>query len=202
MAIYECFESFEAFEEYLSLGQDDVPDSVRLLLSEYNKYTLDRAWYYYPSELPEEALATEIRNGHIDRNLAFPLEDVYTDGQPAGQVGQEIYGSGAALTFCARAYHRTDNMPFLLFCEYPLSELEETEENSLTLEVRGVDGFDCKMRLIPRESKTLPSINLYQEDQTIKPRRLLRGKVTEGGHCEFTVPANRRLFLRWDRQER
>jgi hypothetical protein len=197
MAMYECFESFAAFEEYLSLGQDDVPDSVRLLLTEYYKYTLTRAWYFYPKELPEEALATEIRNGHIDPKLAFPLEDLYADGQPAGQVGQEIYGSGAAFTFVTRAYHRTDKMPFLLYCEYPLSELEETEERSLTLEVRGADGFDCKMRLIPMDRKPLPSVSLFQETQTVKPNRQLRGRVTEEGHCEFVVPANQRLLLKW-----
>jgi hypothetical protein len=198
MAIYECFESFAAFEEYLSLGQDEVPDSVRLLLCEYNKYTLTRAWYFYPSELPKEALATEIRNGHIDRNLAFPLEDMYADGQPAGQVGQELYGSGAAFTFVSRAYHRTDTMPFLLYCEYPLSELEEAEKNSLTLEVRGADGFDCKIRLIPPGRAPLPSVNLYREDQTVNPNQLLRGHVTDEGHAEFTVPANQRLLLTWD----
>lgn len=197
MAIYECFESFAAFEEYLSLGQDDLPDSVRLLLTEYYKYTLTRAWYFYPSNLPEEILAKEIRNGHIDRNLAFPLEDLYADGQPAGQVGQELYGCGAAFTLTTRAYHRTDDTPFLLFCEYPLSELEETEKGKITLQVRGAQGFTCKARLIPLGRKTLPSVSLYLEDQTEKPNQLLRGRLTEEGHCEFTVPANQRLLLTW-----
>jgi hypothetical protein len=201
MAIYECFESFAAFEEYLSLGQDDVPDSARLLLTEFYKYTLTRAWYFYPKELPKEVLATEIRNGHIDRKLAFPLEDLYADGQPAGQVGQELYGAGAAFTFVTRAYHRMDKMPFLLYCEYPLSEMEETEERSLTLEVCGADGFDCKMRLIPLQpNQTLPSVNLFLQDQTIAPNRLLQGKVTEDGHCEFVVPANQSLLLKWEQE--
>lgn len=50
-----------------------------------------------PDALPDDALAKDdIRNGHIDRKLSFPLEDLYGDGQPAGQVGQEIYGCGSA----------------------------------------------------------------------------------------------------------
>ena len=44
-----------------------------------------------------------IRNGHIDRKLSFPVEDLYVDGQQAGQVGQEIYGAGAAFVFASRS---------------------------------------------------------------------------------------------------
>jgi hypothetical protein len=93
MAAYECFESFAAFEEYLEVGGSDIPPAVKLLLCEYRRFTPDRAWFFYPDALPESAVAREnIRNGHIDRNLSFPLEDIYGDGQLAGQVGQEIYG--------------------------------------------------------------------------------------------------------------
>jgi hypothetical protein len=63
--------------------------------------------------------------------------------------------------------------------------------------VRGADGFDCKMRLIPMDRKPLPSVSLFQETQTVKPNRQLRGRVTEEGHCEFVVPANQRLLLKW-----
>ena len=111
--------SLAGFHEYLSLAGDDIAPSLRLLLTEYIKYTLDRAWFYYPAHLPKEALATEIRNGHIDRHLAIPLEDLYADGQPAGQVGQEVYGSGAAFALTTRAFHRLPDAPFLLYSEYP-----------------------------------------------------------------------------------
>lgn len=38
-----------------------------MLISEYCKYALYRAWFYYPDALPEALLADEQRNGHIDR---------------------------------------------------------------------------------------------------------------------------------------
>src|SRR3546814_19172670 len=62
--------------------------------------------------LPAEILAKEdVRNGHIDRTLSFPLEDLDVDGQPGGQVGQEIYGAGAAFVFETPSFHEVSR-PF------------------------------------------------------------------------------------------
>jgi hypothetical protein len=202
LAMYECFESFAAFHEYLSQGQEDLPDSVRLLVTEFLKYTLTRAWYFYPGHLPKETLASEIRNGHIDRNLAFPLEDLYADGQPAGQVGQEIYGCGAVFTFVTRSYNRFENAPFLFYCEYPISDVQDKEERRITLEVRGVEGMTCKARLVPtgqgKRGKILPALTLAMQEQEGSPEKALEGQVTEEGHCEFVIPASRRVSIRWE----
>jgi hypothetical protein len=54
MAMYECFESFVGFDEYLAQAGPGLDVSVRLLVSEYCKYGLDRAWFYYPDALPKE----------------------------------------------------------------------------------------------------------------------------------------------------
>src|SRR5579883_2573125 len=70
MAMYECFESYAAFHEYLAVANDEIPDSVRLLLTEYCKYTLSRAWFYYPMELPEQDISADVRNGYINRSLS------------------------------------------------------------------------------------------------------------------------------------
>ncbi len=192
MALYECFESYGAFHEYLTLGGQDLPDSVRLLLTECGRYALSRAWYYYPKELPPEALATDVRNGHIDRMLAFPLEDLYADGQPAGQVGQEIYGCGAAFAFTTRAYHRLKRAPFLLFCEYPVYDLEETDSACISFAVRGAAGFSCRARLLPAGRRNLPAVSMR-----IGTGRAVAVKMTEEGHGEFHVPVGERVELRW-----
>ncbi|QNN65274.1 hypothetical protein H9L12_01090 [Sphingomonas rhizophila] len=52
MAIYECFDSFAAMKHMLADGDATLSDSARMLASEYCKYALDRAWYYYPDALP------------------------------------------------------------------------------------------------------------------------------------------------------
>lgn len=198
MAIYECFESFCAFHEYLTQGQDDLLDSVRLLTTEYLKYTLTRAWYYYPKELPKEALATEVRNSYIDPKLAFPLEDVYPDGQPAGQVGQEIYGCGAAFALTTRSYLKVRNAPFLFFCEYPVADIQDTEEGRASVEVRGVEGMTCKARLIPSRRRELPAVSVHVEGGVSQADELLETHLTEEGHCEFLIPAGRRISICWE----
>ena len=197
MALYECFESFAAFHEYLDRGGEDLSLSVRLLLTEYCKYTPSRAWYYYPKELPDDALATEIRNGHIDRSLTFPLEDLYGDGQPAGQVGQEIYGCGAAFAFTTRSYHRLKHAPFVLFCEYPVYELKEPDEPCVSFRVRGAEGFSGRARLIPRGRKPLPPVSVRHEGRPDAP---LPGRETAEGHWEFDAPAGGRIEIHWDRR--
>lgn len=191
MALYECFESYCSFHEYLAWGNEVLPDSVRLLLTEYIKYTLSRAWYYYPKELPADILATEVRNGHIARTLALPLEDLYADGQPAGQVGQEIYGSGAAFAFTTRSFHRLGNAPFLLFCEYPIFDLEQTEEPCVSFRVRGLAALACRARLIPTDRKHLPDIQIHNAKGSVSSRK------TEEGHREFTVSGGDEVEIRW-----
>jgi hypothetical protein len=202
MAIYECFESYCAFHEYLTQGQEDLPDSVRLLVTEYLKYTLTRAWYYYPKELPEDVLSKEVRNAHIDRKLAFPLEDLYPDGQPAGQVGQEIYGCGAAFSLVKRSYHRPRNAPFLVYCEYPLSDVQDREEQRVMLEIRGVMGTRCRVRLIPDSraggrNTALPPVTIHAQGHEASPDEEVEGQLTPEGHCEYFVPAGRRLTISW-----
>ncbi len=150
MAIYECFETFAAFEEYLELAGDDIEPSVKLLIAEYRRYALDRGWFAYPDALPPSAIAKDdIRNGHIDRNLSFPLEDLYGDGQPCGQVGQEIYGCGAAFVFASLAFHRPRGAPVTLFCDRRLSTIR-VEGRSMILHPDTPDGFVTGLSLIAK----------------------------------------------------
>jgi len=149
MAIYECFESFAALHDYLEIAGADIEPSLQLLISEYNRYGLDRAWFYYPDVLPSEILSDTVRNGQLDANLSFPLEDLYGDGQPCGQVGQEIYGCGAAFIYASRAFHRSKAVPFDLFCDRRMERVTEAER-CLTLVVDGPAGCAARFVLRPR----------------------------------------------------
>lgn len=159
MALYECFESFDAFEELLARGGEALPESIRLLLTEYRRFALHRAWFYFPDALPAEILPPEeeVRNAHIDPKLSFPLEDLYGDGQAPGQVGQEIYGCGAPFTFATRAFHDVPGAPFRLFAEYPVRNLVR-DGSRLSFEVDGAKGYGCEARLIPKGRKPLPAV--------------------------------------------
>lgn len=192
MAAYECFDSYAAFERFLDYGGPDVVPSVKLLVGEFCRYALDRAWFYYPDALPKEALATDNRNGHIDPKLSFPLEDLYPDGQRAGQVGQEIYGSGAAMVFATRAFHRIEGAPFLLHCDSFIRAIHRLDSHTVNLKVDGHEITDVRFALLPTGR---PTKDLKPKLWTAS-RRPIELKAIEG-RIEAWVPANVALLLTW-----
>jgi len=163
-----------------------------MLLSEYCKYALDRGWFYYPDVLPPEVLATEIRNGHIDRKLSFPLEDLYVGGDPAGQVGQEIYGAGAAFVFASRAFHRVEGAPFQFFCDHFPVNSERTSPTSLNFELNGGDGCVAGLSVVRLPRRTLPKVVVSTAaGERVRAHHASKDKV------DFHVPANGRVLLHW-----
>lgn len=185
MAQFECHESYEAFCEALTLGGGDLPESMRLLLTDYCKHALNRAWYYYPRFLPKDGLAKEIRNGKIDPKLHFPLEDLYPAGEAAGQVGQEIYGTGAAFAFLTNAFHHFGEAPFLLFCEYPIRRLL-IEGNTARFEITGSSTRTCRLELLSNGSrKATATLEIDGE-----PRPIETG-------CPIEVPGYTKVVLSW-----
>ncbi len=196
MAIYEEQEVFAAFHEYLSLAGEELLPSLQLLLTEYCRHELSRAWRYYPSELPARVLSPEVRNGFVDRDLAVPLEDIWLGWQRAGQVGQQVYGAGAAFAFVARSYHQVEGAPFLVFCDYPLHELQ-AEPHRLTLSTRGDARLTCSLRLIPIAGEALPEQATLTVKAPDQAQQRVEGQRTEEGHLAFTLPGGSRVTLRW-----
>ena len=191
MAAYECFEAFAAFDEYLRIGYDDIPPAAKLLLCEYRRYALDFTWYFYPDALPEEAVAKDnVRNGYNDRKLSFPLEDLYGDGQPAGQVGQEIYGAGGAFIFAARAFNECDDAPFRLFCDYP-TEVHRDDAGRLIVRLQGPVGHAGRFRLIAKGRKALPIIHLTLAETDI----VVAARETARDFRDYEVPADAGLCI-------
>ena len=192
MALYECFDSYAAFERYLDFDGPDLIASAKMLIIEYCRYALDRTWSYYPDALPKAALATEQRNGHIDRKLNLPLEDLYPDGQPAGQVGQEIYGGGAAMVFATRAFHPIDDAPFLLHCDHFVRSRVRIERRALAFSLDGMAGECAALHLLKRGRRALPEFRLLGRDGAeIRPVEMGSGRVV------YAPPANGPLILSW-----
>jgi hypothetical protein len=194
MAIYECFDAFTAFERYMKDSGPDLEPAARMLISEYCKYALDRAWFYYPDALPEDILAKDVRNGHIDRKLSFPLEDLYADGQPAGQVGQEIYGCGAAMVFASRSFHNVSGAPFRLFCDHFLLASEPTSDQSLSFQLGGGDSCEAGLSIVCLPRHTLPKLRVETAsgDQ-------IRPYANSVERVDFRLPANGRVMIHWDK---
>lgn len=194
MAIYECFDSFAAFERYLDESGPDLEPAARMLVAEYCKYALDRAWYYYPDALPPEVLSPKQRetNGHINPKLCFPLEDLYPDGQLAGQVGQEIYGAGAAFIFATRAFHDVEGAPFRLYCDHFVRAMERTGDHALTLTLGGGETCTAGLSLVRLKRRKLGKIEVKAVGGDV-----LRARETSADRIDYHVPANGRLVLTW-----
>lgn len=195
MAIYECFDSFAAFERYLDDSGPDLEPAARLLIAEYRKYTLYRAWYYYPDALPPEVLSPQQReaNGHINPKLSFPLEDLYPDGQPAGQVGQEIYGAGAAFIFASRAFHHVEGAPFRLYCDHFLQAMERTGHHTLTVTLDGGETSIAGLSVVGTDGTMATDVRVATtRGGFLRPHQSLADRV------DYRVPAKGRLVLTWD----
>jgi hypothetical protein len=194
MAIYECFDAYAAFERYLDDSGPDLEPAARMLIAEYCRYALDRAWYYYPDALPPEALSPKQRetNGHIDRNLSFPLEDLYPDGRLAGQVGQEVYGAGAAFIFAARAFHHVEGAPFRLYCDHFVRAMERTGDHSLTVTLDGGETCVAGLSLVRLKRRKLGTTRVTTIDGDV-----LRPQQTTSDRIDYRVPANGRIVLNW-----
>lgn len=194
MAMYECFESFAGFEEYLKQAGPNLEPAVRMLVSEYCKYALDRAWFYYPDALPKEAMQEgEHQSGVINPKLSFPLEDLYPDGQPAGQVGQEIYGCGAAFIFASRSHHAVGNAPFQLYCNQFIRASERTGERAVSVQLDGGETCLADVSLVRLPRRKLPKASIVTAGgDAIRPRAISKDRI------DFRVPANGRFILAWD----
>lgn len=193
MAIYECFDSFVAFEAYLADSGPDLEPAARMLIGEYCKYALDRAWFYYPDVLPPEVLAgPPHQSGVVVPTLSFPLEDLYGDGQPAGQVGQEIYGCGAAMVFASRSQHVIEGAPFRLFCNLFVRAIERTGDRALTLQLDGGETCHADLALVRGKRRKMPEAVL-----TTAGGDQLRPVATAKDRVDYRVPASGRLILTW-----
>jgi hypothetical protein len=193
MSAYECYESFAAFDELLRLAGDVLPESVRLLILEYRRFALDRSWYFYPDALPPEAVEKdEIRNGYIDRRLSIPLEDVYGDGQTAGKVGQEIYGSGGAFIFSARAFHERRGAPFRIFTDYP-AVVEPVGRGKLAIRLQLPAGYRGKIVIRRKGSQALPRLSIRDEETG----EALPAARRTPDFSEYDAPTRNRFVLSW-----
>jgi hypothetical protein len=191
MAVFECFESWEAFRHLLVEGRDDLPHAIRLLVSEYCRYAPERAWFFYPAHLPKDIFGDEVRNGEIDRKLAFPVEDLYGGGDPPGQVGQEIYGGGAAFAFAANGWRRLQGAPFILFSDYPIVAIDERRD-AVTFETAGVAGMRGRIRLIAKSSRNRKTPRLASPDESS-----IALEPCGAGEWQAFAPAAVPLTLAW-----
>ena len=197
LAAYEELEALAKFHEYLELGGDDVRPSLRLLLAEYQHYSLDRCWSYYPDALPRDVLADASRNGRIRRELAVPIEDLQDGFERSGQVGQELYGAGLAFVCTSRHYVRLAEIGCLVFCDYPMYDFElDARAGRASWRAGGDPRGACELRVIP-EHPTLEPRAVDVATAAGRVRVPLHGHRTPEGHAAFTLRGGQKVEMRW-----
>jgi hypothetical protein len=196
LAIYEEFEVLAAFHEYLRVAGDDIHPAARVLLPEYCKFLLDRAWYHYPSELPAEALAESPTSGRLDPQLSIPLEDIAEGWSKAGTVGQEVYGAAAPFVFSTRHCFQVGEGKLVLRCDYPtrMDSLEGDEtRGEARFRILGDPRCECEVRVIADHTNALPEVDLTIEGG----RRRVEGRLMEFGGLAYDLPGDADATLTW-----
>ncbi|MFA6276827.1 MAG: hypothetical protein WC622_08760 [Pedobacter sp.] len=190
-AVYEEQEVFCALHDYLQHAKDvDILPSIRLLASEYIRYMISRASYYYPPLLPNDMLSDNVKVGEVDNKLWVALEDLHDGWEKSGEVGQEVYGAGNAFGILPRHYHNIDEK-FKLYADYPIPFKRKTSSTSLILQLAGDERIQCRLRIIPNDvSKRKFELKLADGNK-------LSSKKTREGHLEFSVNGNQQLEINW-----
>ena len=171
--------------------------SLRLLLAEYQRYSLDRGWFYYPDALPLDVVAEKARNGRIERTLAIPVEDLHEGWETSGQVGQEVYGAGLALVYATRHYLPLGDTGCLAFCDYPMYDFRaDAKRRRATWRAGGDPRCAAELRVIPHDPAMEPLTVAVttRAGEVVVP---LRGKQTAEGHAAFAIRGGQTVEIAW-----
>ena len=185
-AAYEEQEVFCAFHDYLKHAEGvSILPSVHLLLTEYIRYTIDRAAFYYPPMLPPDMLEEKPKMGETDAKLWIALEDLQDGWCKSGTVGQEVYGAGNAFGIIPRHYHQVKGEEFMIYADYPFSAYK-TMGNSISFDLVGDPRINCRMVLVKNGQHKIPDVTIAiaGADQP------LQGKRVKNGNLEFIIPGN------------
>jgi hypothetical protein len=197
LALYEELEILAAFHEYFNVAGKDAVTESRVLLPEYCKFLLSRAWYNDPSEIPRDILADKCKSGCVERNLSIPLEDLYDGWTKAGQVGQQVYGAAAPFVFATRHFHQVPGNGFIIACDYPLREMQVQGKalGRASFQLEGDHRCRCHVRITAENFDPLPEVRLFVGTG----RKLTKGRLTKFGYLEYEVPGDARIRLEWKR---
>jgi hypothetical protein len=195
-AVYEEIEGFAAFHDYLSHYEGDAPEWLKILTAEFTRLMIYKASFYYPPNLPQEILSEEPKTGEIDPKLWIPLEDIHDGWEKAGQVGQEVYGSGLPFGIVPRHYWRIPGEKFMVYIEYPTKDFSAEAEEQVTFQVLGDPRLACRLRIMPVTGrKRMQEFTVQTEYQG--RTETLKGKKTEEGHIEYKLLGDRLVTVRW-----
>jgi hypothetical protein len=193
-AVYEEQEVFCAFHDYLRHAEgEEIFPPIRLLVTEYIRYVVDRAVYYYPPMLPKEMLEEKPKVGEVDPNLWVALEDLHDGWEKSGQVGQEVYGAGNAFGILPRHYMQVPDGEFMVFVDYPTMNFAAKKSKPVTFQLAGDSRMTSRMMMVTTGHKKLPEFTVTIDGQ----KEPLQGKEVKGGHIEYFVKGDQKVKIDW-----
>lgn len=195
-AAYEELEVYAACYHYLVAAEGiEILPSVKLLLSELIRFTLNRIAYYYPPLLPDDLFSDEVKSGYVNRNLWIPIEDLQDGWIKSGTVGQEVYGAGLAFGIVPRQYRKIKGERFMVYCDYPIHNFKSSPYKSASFKVIGDARFNCRM-LILNDTKIRPG-NFTVTVGTGKNEKEIKLLQTSDKQLEYAIPGDSKVTVRW-----
>ncbi|WP_316846410.1 hypothetical protein [Pedobacter psychrodurus] len=196
-AAYEEQEVFCALHDYLKHAEGgDILPSVRLLCSEFIRYLVERAPYYYPPMLPSDMLSDEVKTGEVDRKLWIALEDLHDGIEKSGAVGQEVYGAGNAFGILPRHFIRFSDNPFLIFSDCPISGIRKSP-GSVIFHLQGDPRLSYRLRITPSESETkMPNIKFFCQSPSVR----LTPSKDRNQDLEAFIMGNETVHISWKKR--
>lgn len=171
LAFYEEAEILAGFQAYQEEMREDLPESLGLLMAEYQKHLLARGKFYFPPELAEKQVTQEPKEGVMKPRTWIPLEGLGVPGEKAGTVGQAVYAAAAPFILTTRCWRRATGVPFTIYCDYPIFDFEFSgvkKEGQTSFRIGGSGQLPCSLRIIPdRGAKVSLSMQVNE-----KPIRL------------------------------
>ncbi|MES2707031.1 MAG: hypothetical protein V4726_10565 [Verrucomicrobiota bacterium] len=196
VAFYEEAEILAGLQTYQKEMREAMPESLSLLIAEYQKHLLARGRFYFPSELPEKLLVKKPKEGIFNARLHIPLEGLGGPGDQAGTVGQAVYAAAAPFILAARCWHRVPGLPLMVFCGYPALEVEfsgNRRAGSLKFRTGGSRRLSCPLRILPGKPKA-PALKLEVDG---KPHRVTGKGGENGDGISAEIPGDALVEVSW-----
>jgi hypothetical protein len=141
-AILENADSVCAIGDIIRRCDIDLPDHISRLMNEFYKHALHHSRFYFADQLPEEILAKEPREGKIVPALPIPVEDLYLCGEKSpGEVGQEVYGSGAAFALAVNTTLMLKGLGLKVIAEVPAHAIESKKHAEIQISGRPQNSY-------------------------------------------------------------
>ena len=192
-APYEEQEVFCALHDYLRHAEGiDILPSVKLLMSEFIRYMVYRAVYYYPTMLPKEMLCDQPKTGELDPKLWIAVEDLNDGWVQSGGVGQEVYGAGNAFGILPRHYLRIPGKEFMIYVDYPTEGFKVRKGSTPRFRIKGDGRLSCRLCIIPEEGKKAPALKVFINNNS----KAEQGAVQQDGRIEYMVPGDCEVAIR------